>query len=181
MRSPGGLQGIFANRPSTGAVPLDHVLPLCSDIDTAGVFSRDAATWSTVMHAWYRNFTNYCDYPRRIFYPLSSFPNANTKAGAMLEGTVLQIERFLGTKREHVDISTHWMETHRSGAPGGVTSLLNTVRSGILHLTAMTTYQKNRHMLCLLLSDNTALSLYHSTETMRPNTKAEDRSSTQDL
>ncbi|KAJ6135423.1 hypothetical protein N7512_000583 [Penicillium capsulatum] len=126
MRNPGGLQGIYANRPSTGAVSLDNVLPLCSDIDTAGVFARNAATSSRVMHAWYRNFTDYREYPGRIFYPASSFPNTSTKAGEMLEQFVVKVERFLDAKRESVDISELWKKTHPSNAPDNVTDLLNT-------------------------------------------------------
>ena len=135
MRSPGGLQGIFANRPSTGAVSLKHVLPLCSDLDTAGVFTRNAATWSTVMHAWYQNFTSYNEYPKKIFYASSSFPNTSTKAGAMLEDLVTKVEKFLDTKRERVDISSQWKKTHPSNAPATVTGLLNTV-SKCYHLYA---------------------------------------------
>lgn len=131
MRNPGSLQGIYANRPSTGAVSLEHVLPLCSDIDTAGVLARNAATWSTVMHAWYRNFTDYRDYPKKLFYPPSSFPNTSTEVGEMLEKVVVKVERFLDTKREHVNISTRWMETHPPNAPNSVTTLLNTVRENL--------------------------------------------------
>ena len=127
MRNPGGLQGVFANRPSTGAVSLDNVLPLCHELDTAGVFARDAATWSRVMHAWYQNFTNYRDYPKRLFYPNSSFPSSNTASGALLEEFIVKVEDFLGTKREFVDIASHWEESHPSNTPSNITDLLNTV------------------------------------------------------
>lgn len=127
MRHPGGMQGVYANRPSTGAVSLDDVLPLCHALDTAGVFARDAVTWSKVMHAWYLNFTDYRQYPKRIFYPTSSFPDASTKAGSLLENLVVNLEGFLGTKRESVDISSHWKKTHPSKAPANITELLNTV------------------------------------------------------
>lgn len=136
MRNPGGLQGIYANRPSTGAVSLDHVLPLCSDIDTAGVFARDAVTWSTVMHAWYRNFKDYREYPKKIFYPASAFPNTSTKAGKMLEDVVAKVEHFLDAKREHVDISSHWKQTHPSSAPDSVTTLLNMVREYMMRASS---------------------------------------------
>lgn len=127
MRNPGSLQGIFANRPSTGAIDLDHVLPLCHDIDTVGVFARDAETWSTTMHAWYPNFTNHQKYPTRIFYQNSSFPDSDTDAGYLLEALVQKVEKFLGARREYVDIATRWEETHPNNAPSNLTELLNTV------------------------------------------------------
>ncbi|KAJ5974586.1 hypothetical protein N7481_011796 [Penicillium waksmanii] len=126
MRNPGSLQGVFANRPSTGAIDLDHVLPLCHDIDTVGVFARDAEIWSTTMHAWYPNFTDYQKYPTKIFYQNSSFPDANTDAGSLLEALVQKVETFLGARREYVDIATRWEETHPNNAPSNLTELLNT-------------------------------------------------------
>lgn len=127
MRNPGSLQGVFANRPSTGAIDLDHVLPLCHDIDTAGVFARDAEIWSTTMHAWYPNFTDHHKYPKRIFYQNSSFPDFDTDAGSLLEALVQKLETFLGAQREYVDIATRWKETHPNNAPNSLTELLNTV------------------------------------------------------
>ncbi|CAI7673659.1 unnamed protein product [Penicillium viridicatum] len=126
MRNPGGMQGLFANRPSTGAVSLDNVLPLCHALDTAGVFARNAATWSKVIHAWYRNFTNYREYPKRLFYQNSSFPNSNAASGVILEEFVMKVEDFLGTKREFIDIASHWEKSRPSGTPSNITDLLNT-------------------------------------------------------
>ncbi|KAJ5175598.1 uncharacterized protein N7482_001475 [Penicillium canariense] len=126
MRSPAGMQGLFANRPSTGAVSLDDVIPLCHALDTAGVFSRNAATWSKVLHAWYQNFTDYREYPKKIFYQDSSFPATNTSAGAMLEEFVVKVEDFLATKREHVNISSQWEKTHPSTTAGAINDVLNT-------------------------------------------------------
>ncbi|KAJ6125743.1 hypothetical protein N7523_003363 [Penicillium sp. IBT 18751x] len=136
MRSPGGMQGLYANRPSTGAVDLDEVLPLCDAMDTAGVFARNAETWHTVIHAWYQNFTDYQRYPKRIYYADSSFPNVSTDAGALLENFVVKLEKFLGTKREHVDIATHWENTHPSDAPSDISDLLNTT-----YATLVSVYQ----------------------------------------
>ena len=129
MRNPGGMQGVYANRPSTGAVALDNVLPLCHALDTAGVFARDAVTWSKVMHAWYHNFTDFRQYPKRIFYPTSSFADTSTKAGSLLEDLVVKLEEFLGTKRESVDIASHWKKTYPPESPANITELLNTVNA----------------------------------------------------
>lgn len=58
MRGPAGVNGVFGNRPSHGAVALDNVMPLSPELDTAGIFSRDAKLWATAGHWWYQNFTS---------------------------------------------------------------------------------------------------------------------------
>jgi Asp-tRNA(Asn)/Glu-tRNA(Gln) amidotransferase A subunit family amidase len=147
MRSPGGMQGLFANRPSTGAVSLDDVIPLCHALDTAGVFSRNAATWSKVLHAWYQNFTDYREYPKKIFYQDSSFPATNTSAGAMLEEFVVKVEDFLATKREHVNISSQWEKTHPSTTAGAINDVLNTVGFKLSKIYHHMLMKHNRHTL----------------------------------
>lgn len=175
MRNPGGMQGLFANRPSTGAVSLDNVLPLCYVLDTAGVFARDARTWSQVMHAWYQNFTDYTEYPKRLFYQNSSFPYTNTTAGILLEDLVGKVEEFLGTKREYVDIASQWEKSRPSDTPSSINELLNQVS---VHLTS--TYINmlipHRHMLFSYPSTNIALWLYHFTQTTQQSMAVADRS-----
>ena len=132
MRNPGGMQGIFANRPSTGAISLDNVIPLCHVLDTAGVFARSAATWSRVIKVWYPGFGNganqsYTGYPRKIFYSRGSFPDVDTDAGALLEEFVVRLEKFLGVERTSADINSRWEETHAPGTPDTIVGLLNTV------------------------------------------------------
>lgn len=128
MRSPAGFTGLYANRPSTGVLKSDGVLPLSGPLDSIGVFARDARTWSTVMHTWYRDLlTDYKVYPRRLFYSRDSFPDVDTEAGALLEGVVGKVERFLDVPREAVDTQSRWEETYPEGATGNVTDLLNTV------------------------------------------------------
>lgn len=58
MRSPAGVNGVFGNRPSHGAVSLDDVMPLSPELDTGGVFARDAKSWAAVGHWWYQNYTS---------------------------------------------------------------------------------------------------------------------------
>jgi Asp-tRNAAsn/Glu-tRNAGln amidotransferase A subunit and related amidases len=173
MRNPGGMQGLFANRPSTGAVSLDNVLPLCHALDTAGVFARNAATWSKVIHAWYPNFTSYREYPKRLFYQNSSFPSSNTTSGAMLEEFFMKVEDFLGTKREFVDVASHWEKSRPSETPSNITDLLSTV-SPIkieIHIQTLISY---RHTLCWYLSINIAHFLCHFTQTTQQSTMVAD-------
>ena len=56
MRGPAGVNGVFGNRPSHGAVALDDVMPLSPALDTAGIFARDAKSWAVVGEWWYKDF-----------------------------------------------------------------------------------------------------------------------------
>ncbi|ODM23164.1 hypothetical protein SI65_00753 [Aspergillus cristatus] len=131
-RGPAGAQGLFGNRPSTGAVELDNVIPLCSGLDTAGVFARSAHTWAHVAHAWYQDFDGgYYSYPKKLLYPSSSFTTEainNTDASAVIEEFVLMLEAFLGAQRTHVDVNAAWNSSRPSHAP-------NTTLQDMLHYT----------------------------------------------
>ena len=56
MRGPAGVNGVFGNRPSHGAVALDDVMPLSPALDTAGIFARDAKSWAVAGEWWYKDF-----------------------------------------------------------------------------------------------------------------------------
>jgi hypothetical protein len=71
MRFPAAVGGIFGNRPSTGAVPMDGAIPLSPVSDTAGVFARSGALWADITQAWYPGMaSNYSSLPRKIFYAI---------------------------------------------------------------------------------------------------------------
>ena len=44
VRGPASFCGIYGLRPTHGAIPLDHCMPLAASFDTCGYFARDAAT-----------------------------------------------------------------------------------------------------------------------------------------
>ncbi|KAL3457272.1 amidase signature domain-containing protein [Aspergillus heterothallicus] len=129
MRGPAGAQGLYGSRPSTGAIDLDEVIPLCSGLDTAGVFARSAATWSRVVHEWYRDFrADYASYPDKIFYPSASFGEdavTDSAARALIEAFVAKFERFLGANRTHVNLDETWNATRPAGAPQTLQDMLH--------------------------------------------------------
>jgi Asp-tRNA(Asn)/Glu-tRNA(Gln) amidotransferase A subunit family amidase len=131
MRGPAGAQGLFGNRPSVGAVDMDNVIPLCTGLDTAGVFTRSAELWSRVVHAWYKDFDgSVYSYPRTIWYPESSFTAEsinNTDASAMVEDFVVQLENFLGTNRTGIDLNASWNATRPAGAPSNLEEMTHYV------------------------------------------------------
>ncbi|KAL4963957.1 amidase signature domain-containing protein [Aspergillus stella-maris] len=128
MRGPAGAQGIFGNRPSTGAVDLDEVIPLCSGLDTTGVFARSARTWSDVVSVWYQDFqTEYPSYPRKLFYPSASYDEdavGSPEALALIEDFVAKFEKFLGTGRIAIDVEGAWNATRPADAPRSLAGML---------------------------------------------------------
>lgn len=80
MRGPSGANGVFGNRPSHGAVALDHVMPLSPSLDTAGIFSRDAKTWKAVGDWWYANYTKVssCFISRKNVLPDDEYSTTST-------------------------------------------------------------------------------------------------------
>ncbi|KAJ6091605.1 hypothetical protein N7467_003574 [Penicillium canescens] len=128
MRGPAGANGLFGNRPTVGAVDLDHVIPLCSGLDTAGVFARSAELWSRVAHAWYKDFDAYHSYPKTLWYPETSFtPEAinNSHASALIEKFVADVEDFLGATRTRVNLDAAWNATRPANATSTLEDMLH--------------------------------------------------------
>ncbi|KAI7212840.1 amidase signature enzyme [Hortaea werneckii] len=129
MRGPAGAQGIYGNRPSTGAISMDHVIPLTPTLDTAGVFARSASLWSTVAHAWYLDFSDeYPAYPRQIYFSAdNSGYGTSHSSGAMelVSRFVQELEDFLNANRTQVDVTQRWGSTHPSDSPSNVTEMLH--------------------------------------------------------
>ncbi|OSD00197.1 amidase signature enzyme [Trametes coccinea BRFM310] len=118
MRGPAGANGVYGNRPSNGAVSLDDVMPLSPELDTAGIFSRDAKLWTLAGHWWYQNFTSYSKFPTKILFPIDFFggsfvqnPPAAGSADAMFNTFISKLETFLNTTRTEVVFSDLWNTT----------------------------------------------------------------------
>ncbi|RMY03271.1 hypothetical protein D0868_07547 [Hortaea werneckii] len=129
MRGPAGAQGIYGNRPSTGAISMDHVIPLTPTLDTAGVFARSASLWSTVAHAWYLDFSDeYPAYPRQIYFSAdNSGYGTSDSSGAMelVNRFVQELGDFLNANRTQVDVTQRWSSTHPSDSPSNIIEMLH--------------------------------------------------------
>ncbi|KAI0628977.1 amidase signature enzyme [Trametes polyzona] len=118
MRGPAGANGVFGNRPSHNAVSLDDVMPLSPELDTAGIFSRDAKLWAAAGHWWYQNFTSFTRFPKKIIFPTDFFggsftenPPAEGTIGATFNTFISKLEKFLNTTRTEVRFSDLWNAT----------------------------------------------------------------------
>ncbi|CDO69603.1 hypothetical protein BN946_scf184875.g6 [Trametes cinnabarina] len=142
MRGPAGANGVFGNRPSHGAVSLDDVMPLSPELDTAGIFARDAKLWTLAGHWWYQSFTSFSRFPTKILFPIDFFgasflqnPPAAGSANAMFNTFISKLESFLNTTRTEVTFSELWNATK----PANVTAptlqtLLTTTYADLISL-----------------------------------------------
>lgn len=128
MRGPAGSNGIFGNRPSTGAISLDHVIPLSPVSDTAGIFARSGTLWANATKAFYPNMqTNWTTFPKTLYYPptMSGELDSGISPDAvnMVENFVQKLGNFLDTEALPANYTQLWADT-RSDAPA-VDEMLN--------------------------------------------------------
>lgn len=128
MRGPAGAQGIFGNRPSTGAISLDHVIPLSPVSDTAGIFARSGSLWAEATKAFYPNMqSNWTAFPK-VLYSAPDLSSAEASdiipdAVPIIESFVQKLGDFLGTEALPGNYSQLWAET--AGDAPAVDEMLN--------------------------------------------------------
>ncbi|KAJ7510992.1 amidase signature domain-containing protein [Mycena galericulata] len=142
IRGPAGVQGLFGNRPSHGLVPLDHVMPLSTALDTSGFLIRDPALWDIVNSVLYGdNYTSLADvtpkYPTTIY--TVSFPTnpASSLAAPILIDFVDALASFIGGTVTPLTLSDAWT-TSRPPAAG------NTTLSQLMNITYATFISKEQ-------------------------------------
>lgn len=110
MRGPAGAQGIYGNRPSTGAISLDHVIPLSPVSDTAGLFARSGSLWAEATKAFYPNMqSNWTSLPKTLYSASDS--DISPDATTLVESFVQKLSDFLGTEALPANYSELWAET----------------------------------------------------------------------
>ncbi|KAI3396307.1 hypothetical protein diail_12329 [Diaporthe ilicicola] len=115
MRGPAGAQGIFGNRPSTGAISLDHVIPLSPVSDTAGIFARSGGLWANATKAFYPNLqSNWTAFPRTLYYAEDT--DTSPDVLDMVYSFVQKLGSLLGTEALPANYTQLWADT-RSGSP----------------------------------------------------------------
>ncbi|OCH86083.1 amidase signature enzyme [Obba rivulosa] len=123
MRGPAGACGLYGNRPSHGAVDLTDVMPLSPEMDTGGVFAKNAKDWAAVGHFWYQNLTSFSKFPKKIIFPVDVFgrsfltnPPNNGTPDATLNAFIDQLEGFLGTTRTEINVTDLFLHTRPENA-----------------------------------------------------------------
>lgn len=114
IRAPAGVQGLFGNRPSTGLVTLDHVMPLSPTLDTPGFLVRDPKIWDAANKAMYGdNYTTYSSssvkYPTKI---LTMSIGGTSEAARMMTQFAERLAAFVGSDGlEVLDLNAAWNAT----------------------------------------------------------------------
>lgn len=122
MRGPAGAQGIFGNRPSTGAISLDHVIPLSPATDTAGLFARSGSLWANATQAFYPDMqSNWTAFPRTL-YSSSVRSGAwsgepNPAATPEIDSFIQRLGEFLGTEALPGNYTQLWEDTRPNSPP----------------------------------------------------------------
>lgn len=127
VREPAAQQGLFAIRPSHDAISLDGVMALCSPLDVAGFFARNATLLETFGKAWYeQQSTGYSKFPTKILYStelfaqpspvrqlVETFANKLVEFLGAAETTVFDISSaFSSSNITNIDIETYYNETY---------------------------------------------------------------------
>lgn len=117
MRGPAGAQGIYGNRPSTGAISLDHVIPLSPVSDTAGLFARSGTLWAKATKAYYPSMqSNWTTLPKTLYSSLGApVSDLNPDAVPMIQTFVQKLGDLLGTEALPGNYSQLWAETRGDG------------------------------------------------------------------
>lgn len=128
IRSPAGVSGLFGNRPSHGAVSLDHTMPLSEPFDTAGFLVRDPILWDKLQHVMYG--TNYSSLATAApKYPSSirtiSYPNSSTEAGQLLNDFASALTRYVNGTIQPLDLSELWDQQQVSDTNTSLSLALN--------------------------------------------------------
>jgi hypothetical protein len=114
IRVPGGLNGVYGNRPTHGLVELTAVVPLAPEFDTAGFLARDPAIWREAAKMLYSGYvTNYTAYPSRV--QTFGLPNSNTPNLTQADTEVLafvdKLVAYLSADVTSFDYQERWNRT----------------------------------------------------------------------
>ncbi|KAK1447205.1 hypothetical protein CMEL01_09044 [Colletotrichum melonis] len=111
VRSPAGVNGVFGNRASHGAVSADHIMPLSEPLDTVGFLARDPKLWDKLQAVTYgSNYTSLAElkpkYPTKIM--TVSYPNSSTEAGLLLNNFATALAKFVGGNVSALNVAQRW-------------------------------------------------------------------------
>ena len=140
MRKPAALVGSYGIRPTWGSLNLTGVIPLATEMDTAGFFARDPNLFYKVHNLWFENTlvpvnTSFSKFPSKLIYPVDYFPLANPAAQAIFD-------TFMTTLQE---------EFNMVRTPINFTSILRSSVSNFL-ITNVTAFQANSNRLAEYVS-----------------------------
>ncbi|WVQ67773.1 uncharacterized protein L199_005978 [Kwoniella botswanensis] len=107
IRHPASIVGLYGNKPTTGVLPLDGVLPLSEWSDTVGVLARDPVMMKWVLETWYSNskfIKSHKTLPKIVQIPIDDFEVIPSNIRKIIHNFVSSLQNVLGMKVEWIDI-----------------------------------------------------------------------------
>ena len=125
IRNPSQVQGLFGNRPTWGMVPLEGVMPMAPQLDTAGFLTRHPDIWIAASKVLYRdNVTLSHNYPSKI--QTIGWPTTNSsEANGLLISFLDKLTTFLNATTTSLNLTEQWMEAHPKNVTSSLTDLMN--------------------------------------------------------
>ncbi|KAK5737889.1 hypothetical protein LTR17_006327 [Elasticomyces elasticus] len=122
VRKPAALVGSYGIRPTWQSMNLTGVIPLATEMDTAGFFVRDPELFLTVAGLWYEDSsvpvnTSFTSLPSTVLYPVDYFPLNNSAAQAVFDTFLDTLEQEFGMTRRTINISAT-LSAAQSLSPG---------------------------------------------------------------
>jgi Asp-tRNA(Asn)/Glu-tRNA(Gln) amidotransferase A subunit family amidase len=105
VRKPAALVGSYGIRPTWNSMNLSGVIPLATEMDTAGFFARDPKLFDQVSKLWYQdstvpmNLSFTGSVPKKLVYPVDYFPLQNPDAQKLFEELMDTLEEEFDMKR----------------------------------------------------------------------------------
>ncbi|WVQ80624.1 hypothetical protein IAT38_002729 [Cryptococcus sp. DSM 104549] len=119
VRGPAALTGLYGNRPTTGMLSLDGVLPQHEWSDTAGIFSRSPSFFRALLNAWYASSTvhrRHTHFPSRLVVPSENLAGLSDDLTRLITGFLQGIENVLGADVEMVNMTVKAEEAGWTGS-----------------------------------------------------------------
>ncbi|POS70065.1 glutamyl-tRNA(Gln) amidotransferase [Diaporthe helianthi] len=136
VRGPARVQGLYSLRPSHGAAPLEHTLPLAPEFDTAGLIARDPTLLRDASASLYgflpplKNSSG--EYPQALLaeaYPAGLSQETTEALDTFLTG----LRSFLGAQSiAQFNITDSWRTSRPPAAPDTLNGLLNTTYATLI-------------------------------------------------
>lgn len=134
IRGPARVQGLYGLRPSHGAAPLEHTLPLAPEFDTAGLIARDPALLRDASASLYGLAFNNSSggYPRALL--------AEAYPAGLSQETTAALDNFLAGLRDFLqaetitpfNITDAWQTSRPVAATDTLNGLLNTTYATLI-------------------------------------------------
>lgn len=158
IRHPAGVNGIFGNRPTQTAIDLSGVLGATDLLNTLGIFTRDATTFSKIgTQLLPKSFQPLIPRSARKFkllYPVRSlqrenpdphrwFPNPIddparlTEAEKQMEAFVQQFEHHLSCQRRPFNLAELWRALKPRGQPESLDEATGGIYSALVSYSAL--------------------------------------------